>query len=409
MRSASSSDERRARRLSKENDGHVGRERRLSKENDGHTAEEGSRQLPKETRTSSPAAKVMIIADELSAAHTTVAPMIATYSCHGMVNRRPKTNQDCASVALLGDASAMICCVYDGHGTDGTAVANQIMHSMNDELGTRCDPKVLRRNPGAALTAAFEAVQTRLARGDLPMDSHGSGACSLVAYICERTLTVANAGDCLCVIGTASPNGATTADSLRQLSLDGAAADGAAAAAASETPPRYQASKLSTEHKVDHPAEKQRIEAAGGWVRPAEYEDGELVTAARLYHRQGEQFRKLGPGMAISRSLGDLEAISCGMSALPEVQAHKLQEHDAFLIMASDGIWEFISPQDAVDLVAPIYYKGGKTTEACEALIQLAVTEWIANDGDYYRDDITALVVYLPALLAELDAGTLLS
>jgi len=39
------------------------------------------------------------------------------------------------------------------------------------------------------------------------------------------------------------------------------------------------------------------------------------------------------------------------LSSDPSISVHELQQHDQFLIFASDGLWEHLSNQDAVDIV----------------------------------------------------------
>lgn len=39
------------------------------------------------------------------------------------------------------------------------------------------------------------------------------------------------------------------------------------------------------------------------------------------------------------------------LSAEPSVTIHPLQPHDQFIIFASDGLWEHLSNQEAVDIV----------------------------------------------------------
>lgn len=39
------------------------------------------------------------------------------------------------------------------------------------------------------------------------------------------------------------------------------------------------------------------------------------------------------------------------LSADPSILAHELQPHDQFVIFASDGLWEHLSNQEAVDIV----------------------------------------------------------
>ena len=63
------------------------------------------------------------------------------------------------------------------------------------------------------------------------------------------------------------------------------------------------------------------------------------------------------------------------------------------------GIWP--SPQDAVDIVATVHVAGGRAFDACKQLITKAADAWAANEGDY-RDDITAIVIWLPELLEAL-------
>jgi serine/threonine protein phosphatase PrpC len=48
----------------------------------------------------------------------------------------------------------------------------------------------------------------------------------------------------------------------------------------------------------------------------------------------------------MSRSFGDEIAGDVGVIAEPEVQEYSLSENDKFLILATDGIWEFINSQE---------------------------------------------------------------
>lgn len=49
-------------------------------------------------------------------------------------------------------------------------------------------------------------------------------------------------------------------------------------------------------------------------------------------------------------------AVACsddshGVVANPEIKSFKLNEDHKFVVMASDGVWEFISSQEAVNIV----------------------------------------------------------
>merc|ERR1711916_92191 len=101
-------------------------------------------------------------------------------------------------------------------------------------------------------------------------------------------------------------------------------------------------------------------------------------------------------GLAMARSLGDFAVKSVGVIAEPEVKVFEIEDEvDEFLIMASDGVWEFIGSQEAVDIVSQKLACGEACHSACQELIEQATQRWMEEEGDY-RDDITAIVVRLP-------------
>ena len=63
------------------------------------------------------------------------------------------------------------------------------------------------------------------------------------------------------------------------------------------------------------------------------------------------------PGLAMSRSIGDYIAHTVGVSTDPEVMKFELTPQDKFIIIASDGVWEFLSNEDVAKIVWPFYLK----------------------------------------------------
>merc|ERR1719379_1694664 len=97
------------------------------------------------------------------------------------------------------------------------------------------------------------------------------------------------------------------------------------------------------DHKPNIKEEKQRIERNGGQV----IYDG--FANHRVYAR-GHHY----PGLNMSRALGDLMGhYDAGISAEPALKEVQLGQDDVWLLMCSDGVWEFIYNQEACDIISP--------------------------------------------------------
>ena len=62
------------------------------------------------------------------------------------------------------------------------------------------------------------------------------------------------------------------------------------------------------------------------------------------------------PGLAMSRSLGDYVAQSVGVSPDPEINIYDISIDDRFMVIASDGVWEFLSNENVAKIVMGYYY-----------------------------------------------------
>ena len=67
-------------------------------------------------------------------------------------------------------------------------------------------------------------------------------------------------------------------------------------------------------------------------------------------------------------------------------------EEDKFIILASDGIWEFISNEEVVDIVKD-YYLENNIEGAIEHLYNEASKRWIMEEE--VIDDITVIIIFL--------------
>ena len=143
---------------------------------------------------------------------------------------------------------------------------------------------------------------------------------------------------------------------------------------------------ISNDHKPNSEGEKKRIEECGGRIEPFKEENGEFIGPDRVWLKD-EQL----PGLAMSRSIGDLVAARVGVSSEPEIILHELTPHDKFLIIASDGIWEFIDSHECITIISEFYEKG-QIEEAASELINEAIKRWHKEDN--IVDDITLVLVF---------------
>lgn len=98
------------------------------------------------------------------------------------------------------------------------------------------------------------------------------------------------------------------------------------------------------------------------------------------------------PGLALSRAFGDGVAKSVGVTAVPDVTHLRLTPADAFVILASDGVWDWVPSSEAVRFVGARRQRKESAQAVAEALVRLAARRWAVRDA--VTDDITAVVVF---------------
>jgi serine/threonine protein phosphatase PrpC len=100
------------------------------------------------------------------------------------------------------------------------------------------------------------------------------------------------------------------------------------------------------------PKEKSRICNRGGKVMQAQDYRGRFSGPQRVWVKNVNS-----PGLAMSRSIGDTVAHSVGCSCEPDITHTVLGPQDKIVLLASDGIWEFLSNQQVANIVYPFFEK----------------------------------------------------
>lgn len=99
-----------------------------------------------------------------------------------------------------------------------------------------------------------------------------------------------------------------------------------------------------------------------------------------------------GGGCAYTRSLGDMAMERWGITAEAEVISHTLRSDDQFVVIASDGVWEFMTNQTVIDAVAA----ASDPLDACRDVVGQAYRLWLQFDTR--TDDITVVLAYFDNL-----------
>ncbi|KAL2538944.1 putative protein phosphatase 2C 2 [Forsythia ovata] len=217
---------------------------------------------------------------------------------------------------IAGDPKQAFFAVIDGHG--GHAATDYVAENLGKNLVHEL--QVDGNEVEAALRKAYSATDIQfLAQGE------NGGACAAGVLLKDGELYTANVGDCKAVLSR-----------------------------------KGKAMKLTNDHRLKtREDERARIENSGGF----------------LYYHNG--VCRVNGSLAISRAFGDIHLKDWIISE-PEIVKFPLTSDCDFLILASDGLWDKVSEQEAVDVVL-----GERNLmESCRKLVDIS-----SRRGNY--DDIT--------------------
>jgi serine/threonine protein phosphatase PrpC len=166
--------------------------------------------------------------------------------------------------------------------------------------------------------------------------------------------------------------------------------------------------QLTKDQKPNDVDERKRIQASGGRVQRLLDEFGKRIGPYRVWDKVGNY-----PGLAMSRSIGDLVAKHIGVVSTPVCFEHEInKEEDFFIIIGSDGLWDVMDNEDAVNFVECFRRKckadaerqpSDEVTLSNSSIAQLLAEEarlrWysIVEEEDVVIDDITCVVVEIHA------------
>lgn len=122
---------------------------------------------------------------------------------------------------------------------------------------------------------------------------------------------------------------------------------------------------MSIDHKPEDAPELERIRKAGGRVSM----DGRVNGGLNLSRAIGDL------GYKQNKELGPKEQM---ITAFPDVKTLTIDpETDSFMVLACDGIWNFMSSQNVVDFISKRLEEGReKLSQICEEVCRIIKEFW---------------------------------
>jgi serine/threonine protein phosphatase PrpC len=223
------------------------------------------------------------------------------------------------------------------------------------------------------------------------VDDRLSGTTAITAGFHFGRLTVCNVGDSRAVMGH-RVSGSEEEEEKTEIGHE----------PVSSQARKLVAVPLSRDQTPFRADERERVKKAGADVMTVEQmngykprkEDWDDVNLGQEIDENGDPPRvwvkgKDYPGCAFTRSLGDLTADRIGVWAEPEMLTKELTGSDEILVIASDGIFEFITNQGVIDMCSEC----DSPLEACEQLVKASYSQWLQFEDR--TDDMTVIVCFL--------------
>ena len=295
----------------------------------------------------------------------------AALSQRGYTPEEPyKANFDRFAVlpSIAGKANQILFGIFDGHGPEGDAAADFMKKNLGPELTKMMGREKYKFDFRRAFQQTFFSLDEQMHVAS-NFDDSASGCTAISAVFRGGDLVVANIGNSRAVLGERRGK-------------------------------RVMAYSLSVDQTPYRKDERERVKSCGAQVltmamaqgqekiRPdwdSNIESLDGTTDAPLLFAKGS----LQPAYPFTRSLGDSMSIRLGLNAEAELLQKALREQDQFILLASDGVWEYMTNQIVCNMV--IGFKD--PVEACKAVIASAYGYWL--QFEVRTDDITVILAYI--------------
>ena len=278
----------------------------------------------------------------------------------------PKTNQDSflVKVDINGVKNFNMFGVLDGHGYNGHLASAFVTNFIKETISNHTEIlklkdlneiyKKLKEDNYHIIKQTYIKAEQELTHAEF--DCNFSGTTCVIVFQIGYHLICANAGDSRAVL--VSRLGGMN---------------------------KSEAIPLSKDHKPNIESERKRIVKSKGRVE--QYCEFGIKSGPYRVWLKNEMY----PGLAMSRSIGDLIASSVGVIPEPEITEYVINSFTRYIVIASDGVWEFLE-NEAVMKIANKYYDNNDAIGLCDTVVAESTKWW--EKEDVVVDDITIVAVF---------------
>lgn len=291
------------------------------------------------------------------------------------------THKECQDTGMVFEVfentTTGMACVLDGHGRNGRSASRRVRARLPELISKQ--RKIKNRSFKDAMRNAYEEAEEDLKKQSF--DCRLSGTTGTTVFLTADSYDVSWVGDSRAVL-------------VRSAGIIGGRRE-------------VRAEDASVDHKPNDLKEKLRIRRQGGQVMRVDAQlQPDPESPWRVFYKNTPE---KGPAIAMSRSIGDTAATELGVWPKPSHRKIKATKDDMYMILASDGLWEVFSSQEAAEWCAdyladnidtkskeiPGFRASDDTLPVSQALADEAQRRWVQLYPEDMVDDCTIIVVHL--------------
>ena len=269
--------------------------------------------------------------------------------------------------------------VFDGHGYYGKTISNYLKENIIkkiEETSRKINSRNLeniykefKKDNYQLIKNVFYEIDTQILNNNKEFDVTLSGStCNLIIQIADHIIC-ANTGDSRAILIYNDTNKPFDKEDIFS---------------------NYKVYPLSYDCKPNLPIERGRILKKQGIIRILKDFNQKEIGPLRVFSKGS-----FLPGLSMSRSFGDKIGKDIGIIVDPIINEYNLNSDVKYIVMASDGLWEFMTNEKIME-IGNRYYVMNDPDNFCQILLKNSKELWERKSRNI--DDITIIVIFFTFL-----------